>query len=68
MGVGCQSVGESIVIPVAELISVRQASRQFGIPTRTLYRWIAQGKLTSLVVANRTLLHMSEVAPLAKAS
>lgn len=58
----------SVVIPVTELLSIRQASRQYGIPSRTLYRWVAQGKLTRLEVAGRMLLHASEVAEIGKAS
>lgn len=61
LGLTCPTVTDSVVIPVTELISVRQASRQFGIPTRTLYRWLAQGKLTRLDVAGRTFIHTAEL-------
>lgn len=66
MCVVCPLMDESIVIPVGELISVRQASRQFNVPTRTLYRWVAQGRITRLVVGGHTMLHVDELSKTVK--
>lgn len=49
------------IINVEDLVTVRQASKRYGIPVRTLYRWISQGKLTSLAVGGRIVLHIEEL-------
>lgn len=50
-----------VAIPT-DLVSVREASRRSGVPLRTLYHWISNGRLESVVVADRICVTVDDVA------
>jgi len=51
-------------IHAAHLVTVRAASVRTGIPKRTLYHWAQHGKIWSIMVGDRIMLHEEDVRDL----
>lgn len=50
---------------VDDLLSVREASRLTGVPTRTLYDWIAKEKINSFRISDVLFIHRHDAIRIA---
>lgn len=57
--------GGTALEATADLVSVREASNATGIPRRTLYHWIRQGKVVAYQIGGVLFMHRDDVTALA---
>lgn len=48
-------------VALERLMTVRQAAARSGVPRRTLYQWIATGRMWSIKVGTYTMVHADDV-------
>lgn len=48
-------------VGLTDVISVREASARTGIPKRRIYKWIKTGRVWSMTIGDRIMVHRSDV-------